>query len=361
MNSINGEALMQAQSHLWNHTFSFINSMALKCAVELAIPDAIHNSGNAITLSELSAALSIPPSRASGLRHLMRRLVDSGFFAARRSHHEKPEQEEEEDTFSLTTLSSILVKEKSECLSPFLALMLDQTLLKPWHSLGAWFKGDEPPTAFEVGHGMRIWDATGEWSEFNVLMNEGMESDANFTNKVLIEGCGELFRGLGSLVDVGGGTGSMARAVAEAFPEIKCTVFDLPHVVETFEASAAVEAVGGDFFKYIPPADATLLKWVLHDWNDQECVEILKRCRAAIPRKEDGGKVIIIEMVMNTDSNVHRESAHLQLLFDVHMMVHTTGKQRTERQWKQIFDDAGFSAYKILPVLGLRSVIEVYP
>lgn len=358
MNSINGEARTQAQSHLWNHTFSFINSMALKCAVELAIPDVIHSNGNAITLSELSTALSIPPSRASGLRRLMRLLVDSGFFTAQSSrHHGKPE----EDTFSLTTLSSILVKEKSECLSPFLVLMLDQTFLKPWHSLGAWFRGDEPPTAFEVAHGMRVWDATGEWSEFNVRMNEGMESDANFTNKVLIEGCGELFRGLGSLVDVGGGTGSMARAIAEAFPEVKCIVFDLPHVVETFEANTTVEAVGGDFFKYIPPADATLLKWVLHDWNDEECVEILKRCKAAIPSREDGGKVIIIEMVMNTDISVHRELAHVQLLFDVHMMVHTTGKQRTERQWKQIFADAGFRGYKILPLLGLRSVIEVYP
>ncbi|KAJ6827068.1 trans-resveratrol di-O-methyltransferase-like [Iris pallida] len=197
MDSINGEALTHAQSHFWNHTFSFINSMALKW--ELAIPDAIHNNGNAITLSELSAALSVPPSRASGLRRLMRLLVDLGFFAARRSHHQEPEEEEEDEvTFFLTTLSSILVKGKSDCLSPFLVLMLDQTFLKPWHSLGAWFKGDELPTAFEVAHGVSLWNATGEWSEFNVLMNEGMASDAKFTSKMLIENVGELFRGLGS-------------------------------------------------------------------------------------------------------------------------------------------------------------------
>lgn len=102
-----------------------------------------------------------------------------------------------------------------------------------------------------------------------------------------------------------------------------------------------------------------ILQWVLHDWSDEECVQILKRCKEAIPFKEAGGKVIIIEMVVNT-KNVQYHLAQTQLLFDIHMMVHTTGKQRFEQEWKQIFTNAGFRGYKILPVLGLRSVIEVY-
>jgi len=101
------------------------------------------------------------------------------------------------------------------------------------------------------------------------------------------------------------------------------------------------------------------LQWVLHDWSDQECVKILEICKEAIPPQKAGGKVIIIDMVMKT-SKVNHELAETQFLFDLHMMAHTTGKQRTEEEWKKIFTDAGFTGYNILPILGLRSVIEVY-
>ncbi|KAH0639577.1 hypothetical protein KY290_036844 [Solanum tuberosum] len=63
--------------------------------------------------------------------------------------------------------------------------------------------------------------------------------------------------------------------------------------------------VGGDMFKFIPSADAILLKWVLHDWSDEECIKILKKCKEAIPSKEKGGKVIIIDMVL-MDSNLEK-------------------------------------------------------
>ncbi|KAK9131977.1 hypothetical protein Scep_011505 [Stephania cephalantha] len=75
-----------------------------------------------------------------------------------------------------------------------------------------------------------------------------------------------MFEGLRSVVDVGGGVGIMARAIAEAFPRIKCTVLDLSHII------------------------LVLIKGVLHDWSDEECVKILKRCREAISSKERGRK-----------------------------------------------------------------------
>ena len=69
-----------------------------------------------------------------------------------------------------------------------------------------------------------------------------------------------IFEGLGSLVDVGGGTGTMGMIISEAFPHMKCTVFDLPHVVANLPASKNLKFVGGDMFQYIPPADAVLFK-----------------------------------------------------------------------------------------------------
>lgn len=348
--------LLSAQSHLWNHTFSFINSMSLKCAIELGIPDIIHKHNKPITLADLSSALSIPTAKIPCLGRLMRLLVHSKFFAEETVYG----AHEEQVCYSLTKFSNILVTDKIGCVSPFVLLMLDPTLLLPWHALGTWFKGEGPPTAFETAHGMPIWEATARNPKFNEMLNLGMSSDASFSTKVITTDCGEVFQGMNSLVDVGGGTGTLARAIANEFPMVKCNVLDLPHVVKGLEGSERLKFVAGDMMHYVPTADATLLKWVLHDWNDEECVKILERCKDAISLNKDGGKVIIIEMVVNT-KNVFYELAQTQLLFDVHMMVHTTGKQRSEREWNKIFNSAGFGGYKISHFLGLRSVIEVYP
>ncbi|ONK57107.1 uncharacterized protein A4U43_C10F16690 [Asparagus officinalis] len=347
------QELLRAQSHIWNHTFSFINSMSLKCAVELNIPDIIHNHGNSITLSDLSNSLSIPRSKAPCLRRLMSLLVHSKFLS-----EERIGVNNEESVFSLTVVSQVFLTENKSNASPFLLLMLDQILLRPWHFLSEWFKGDEPTTAFEIAHGVPVWDAMRKMVGFSDMFIEGMSSDASFTTEIIVRDCGEVFRGLRSLVDVGGGTGTLARAVAREFG-LKCAVLELPYVVEGSEESEEVKFVGGDMFDYVPTADAVLLKWVLHDWSDEECVQILKNCKEAIPLKEEGGKVIIMEMVMDS-SIVGHELAQTQFLFDLHMMAHTTGKERSEQMWQKIFMDAGFRGYKILPILGLRSVIEVY-
>ncbi|XP_008788395.1 trans-resveratrol di-O-methyltransferase-like [Phoenix dactylifera] len=363
MESLDGECqsleLLKAQALGWNHIFSFINSMSLKCAVELGIADIIHAHGKPISLLELATKLSIPPIRNDDLRRLMRLLVFSGFFARKRDGNSQDHDDEE--LYIPTTASALLVKEKDANISSSLLLMLDQMFLNPWHHLSSWFKQDKvsAATPFEAAPERGIVEATSQSPGFNSFFNEGMASDARFVAKLVVEECAEVFRGLRSLVDVGGGTGAMARAIAEAYPQVKCTVLELPYVVASSEASETVQLVAGDMFQYVPPADAVLLKWVLHDWSDEECVKILKRCKEAVPSKEEGGKVIIIEMVVDFDIG-RPELVETQLLFDMHMMVHTAGKQRNEGEWKNIFTDAGFTNYKIIPALGLRSVMEVY-
>ena len=97
----------------------------------------------------------------------------------------------------------------------------------------------------------------------------------------------------------------------------------------------------------------------MHDWSDEDSVKILKRCKEAIPSR---GKVIIIDMkVENQKGDDHDQSIETQLFFDMLMMTLTTGRERTEKEWAKLFSDAGFSDYKIAPILGLRSLIEVYP
>ena len=101
-------------------------------------------------------------------------------------------------------------------------------------------------------------------------------------------------------------------------------------------------------------------QWILHDWNDEECVKILQKCKQAIPSKEKGGKVIIIDMMMENQKG-DNEGMETQLFFDMLMMILVTGRERNEKEWEKLFLDSGFSGYKITPILGLRSIIEVYP
>ncbi|XP_051209859.1 5-pentadecatrienyl resorcinol O-methyltransferase isoform X3 [Lolium perenne] len=149
------------------------------------------------------------------------------------------------------------------------------------------------------------------------------------------------------------------RAIAKAFPHMKCTVSDLPHVVAEAPTDGNVSFISGDMFKYIPPANALFLKWIFHDWGDEDSVKILKKCKEAIPPRDAGGKVIIVDMVVGSGPNeiVTRET---QVLYDLFIMC-IEGIEREESKWKKIFMEAGFSDYKIMSVLGVRSVIELYP
>lgn len=99
---------------------------------------------------------------------------------------------------------------------------------------------------------------------------------------------------------------------------------------------------------------------MLHNWSDEECVRILKRTKEAISTREPKGKVIIIDVVLGS-SSPSKQTLEAQLLLDLCMMVILPGKQREEKKWHKIFLDAGFTKYKINPVLGSRSLIEVYP
>jgi hypothetical protein len=101
-----------------------------------------------------------------------------------------------------------------------------------------------------------------------------------------------------------------------------------------------------------------LLQWILHNWNDEDCVRILKRCKEVVSTREPKGKVVIIEVVVGSQS---KQMLEAQFVSDLCMMLLTTGEERDRDKWQRIFQDAGFTQYKISPVLGFRSLIELYP
>ncbi|KAK7372196.1 hypothetical protein VNO80_05568 [Phaseolus coccineus] len=139
--------LLRAQTHVWNHVFSFINSMSLKCIVDLGIPDIIHNYGKPMSLSNLISSLPIHSSKTHSIHRLMRIMVHSGFF----SQH-NPTENELEVNYALTDSSLLLLKSNAMSVTPFLQAMLDPVLTNPWNQFSDWFKNGNP-TPFEMAQG----------------------------------------------------------------------------------------------------------------------------------------------------------------------------------------------------------------
>ncbi|CAK9316186.1 unnamed protein product [Citrullus colocynthis] len=322
--------------------------MSLKCAIQLGIPDAIHGHGpNPMPLSLLVSTLQLHSNKTQFIYRLMRLLTHSGFFVV------------QEEGYILTNSSRLLLKNNPCAVSPFLLSMLDSTIVEPWQFLSTWFQTDDR-TPFETAHGKPFWEYMGNMPKDGDAFNAGMASDARLVMSVLLEKHKDVFEGVGSVVDVGGGTGTMAKAIAKAFPQIECSVLDLPQVVADLKTDIPnFKYVQGDMFNAIPPADALLLKWILHDWSDEECVKILKNCKAAITSNDYKGKVMVIDMVVGNKKE--EDSMETQLFFDMLMMTLPGGKEREETEWVELIKEAGFSTYKIFPIMGIRSLIEIYP
>ncbi|KAH6764042.1 hypothetical protein C2S51_015291 [Perilla frutescens var. frutescens] len=242
-------------------------------------------------------------------------------------------------------------------MAPYVRAMLDPNFMDPFHHLSEWLR-NKCPSPFVLKHGKTIWEYAGIDPSWNQLFNESMANDARLVTSILVKECRHVFEGLGTMVDVGGGTGEVARTVTDAFPGLKGIVLDLPHVVANLQGSENLRYVGGDMFDSIPHADAVLLKWILHDWSDEACVKLLEKCKEAIT--PNGGKVIVVEMILDDKKGDHK-ATETQLFFDALMMTANIGKERSEKEWANLFFAAGFKTYKIHPVLRLRSVIEVFP
>ncbi|KAI9081647.1 hypothetical protein K1719_036383 [Acacia pycnantha] len=349
---------LEAQTHAWNHIFGLINSMSLRLAVELNIPDIIHKHGKPMPLPLLASSLQIQPSKAPHLRRLMRFLTHIGFFSLQKL----PETSDDLEGYVLTDTSTIFLKDHPFTLAPHSLFALDPVSVKPWEHLPAWFQNNDP-TPFETAYGKAFYDYTYNVpGTFNNL-RDFMVGDSKLVVKVLVEQCRDVFKGCGSLVDVGGNTGTMAKALAEAFPEMECTVFDLPYAVGGLKDCGNLKFVQGDMFQTIPPtADIITLKWILSDWDDERCLKILENCKEAVTSKGKRGKLVVINEVIDGDkADNNDESVETQLQFDLAIMMLFSGRERNEKEWAHLFSSAGFSTYKITPILGIRSLIEVFP
>lgn len=173
------------------------------------------------------------------------------------------------------------------------------------------------------------------------------------------------FSGLKRIVDVGGGYGELLAAILRANPAASGVLFDLPHALEggrrhIEEAGLAgrCEFVAGDFFESVPAGgDAYVLKSVIHDWNDERGLLILRNCRRALA---GGARLVLVERVL--PDRLDTSTDHRAVVrSDLHMLVALAAKERTESEFRALLESAGFRVSRVLPIGATFSVIEALP
>ncbi|KAF7849381.1 hypothetical protein BT93_L0855, partial [Corymbia citriodora subsp. variegata] len=254
------EAALRGQGHIWKLMYAFADSMALKCAVQLRIPDIIHSHGGGpVTLAQIASRIPSPSPGTTYLARIMRLLVRKNIFSA---HRGQPNggHESHETLYSLTPSSRWLLQGPGSELSlaPMVLMEHQPLLMSPWHYLSDCIKTGG--VAFEMVHGRKIWDFASENPEFNRLFNDGMACTSRISVGAIVEVYKDGFESIGSLVDVGGGIGTALIEIIKAYPHIQGINFDLPHVVTTALAHDGITHVGGDMFETIPHADAVFMK-----------------------------------------------------------------------------------------------------
>nr|CAB3452376.1 unnamed protein product [Digitaria exilis] len=265
------DELTQAAAELWCHNFGYLKSMALRCAIELGIPTAIHRLSGTASLSELHAALPIAAGKWPFLSHIMTLLAASGIFT------EETKQQDggaaaAEPRYHLTTASRLLVDDDDgggtsgasrTCISQLLTLSSSPFYFTASQNLAEWLKEEAARSPFAMAHGAGFYDMVHRDAAFGACFDEAMASSTRLVSEIVVRDYGEVFAGVSSVVDVGGHNGTMARAIAKAFPHVRCSVLELPHMVDAMMAAdgdSTVEFVAGDMREFIPPADAVLFK-----------------------------------------------------------------------------------------------------
>lgn len=169
------------------------------------------------------------------------------------------------------------------------------------------------------------------------------------------------FADIARVVDVGGGHGTLLTALLDVYPSMSGILYDVPPVIAEARSSLVnpkgvgrVQFVAGDFFHGVPiGGDLYLLKSILHNWNDERCITILKHCRDAITPE---GRLLVAERVI-PPGNGPAEAK----LFDINMLVAVGGQERTEAEFEELLHTAGFRLTRLMPTASPLSLIEAVP
>ena len=268
------------------------------------------------------------------LYRVLRFLASFGFFA-----------EDEDGRFRLTP--------RGEFLRVNVPGSVRDRLRRPWQDL-LWRTYERIPemlrtgvTAFDQAHGQSFFDYLASHPDINTIYDRSTARLSQIENPVIA--ASYPFGDYPYVVDVGGGHGGLLAAILDHHPQVHGVLCELPQVVAGAEPLGAErytgrwEPVAGDFFRNIPPGgDIYILKRIVHDWDDDHVLALLTRCREAL---REQARVLVIDAVMKPGNEPDPNK-----FMDVNIMALTGGRERTEAEFRRLFDAAGLVLQRVLPL-----------
>lgn len=319
--------------------FGFRATCLIAVAAELGLADLLADAHK--SSAELAALTACD---ADALHRLLRGLVQFGVF-----------RQDADGRFGLTPLGACLRSDVPGSQRAFARLVGHDAWWRAWGGLLHAVRTGE--IAFRHAHGRSLFDYLTDEPGFVPVFSAGMAaSNPTVTDAVV---AAYDFGRFGTIVDVGGGTGSLLTAILRAHPRPRGVLFDLPvsrgRAEEAIAAAGLTERcrfVGGDFFAGVPEGgDAYVLKQILHDWDDERSVAILGQCRRAMA---SGGTLLVVEYMLPDGD----EPAPDAVLMDVTMLVFTGGRERSTAQYRELFERAGFRLTRVIPTGSPHRIVE---
>jgi O-methyltransferase/methyltransferase family protein len=315
-------------------------SQLVHVAAKLGLADLLK--GGPKSPAELARSVGADPGT---LRRVLRALAGVGVFAERK-----------DGRFALTPLGATLRSDRPDSMRAFAIMMVDDYWFQAWSDLLQSIKTGQ--TAFDRVHGLKVFDYFGKHPDKARAFGEAMTSISGTENPVVAAACDSSR--VGTLVDVGGSHGHLLAAILKANPKLKGVLFDRPQVLEQArdapyvggrEIAGRMELAPGDFFQSVPAgADAYIMKYILHDWDDDLCVKILENCRRAMA---PNGRVLVVDTVIPPGNDPHWGK-----LLDINMLVGPGGRERTRSEFVQLFARAGLKLKRIIPTASPLSIVE---
>jgi hypothetical protein len=319
----------------------FRASQLIHVAAKLGLAD--HLSAGPQSAVALANAVG---AAAQPLYRLLRALASIGIFA-----------ETANGTFELTPPARLLQHDVPGSLKSTALLYGDEVFWAAYGGMMHSVQTGEP--AFERRHGAPMYAYLAAHTDAASLFDEAMSGFSEREAAAILAAYD--FSGFGTIVDIGGGQGTLLAALLGTYPHLRGIILDRNEVAEgagrlLAQAGLTERAtfVARDFFQAVPPdGDAYLLKSVIHNWDDAAAGTILRSCRRAM---RPDAHLIVMERVI-PPANVPSEAK----LFDINMLVTVGGQERTEEQYRVLFDMAGFDLTRINATASPLTLIEGAP
>lgn len=315
-------------------------AQSLYAAAKLSIADLLKDGTRHIDQLALIVGADV-----QSLYRLMRALSSIGVFV-----------EVEDKCFGLTSIGETLQIDHPHSLRA-LAILWGEEQFEAWSNIIASIMTGQ--CAYEYRTQTKFFDYLNENAQAAKTFNEAMISYSQQIHNSVVDAYD--FSECSKVVDVGGGHGSLIHSILRANPHLEGILFDAPHAIEgakqyisNTEVSNRCELVAGDFFKLVPSGgDVYILSVIIHDWDDEHSIAILKNCRHAMGKN---GKLLLVEMVIPPGNE-----PYFGKWLDLHMLVMHGGRERNEAEYRAILEVAGFKLTNIIPTKFLPSVIEAIP